>query len=62
MEKKSVPVLVRMPPALARKLEATAKSQHRSRNAEAVLRLADSFKKRLKSHGAMVEQSSARSN
>lgn len=44
MEKKPIPVLVRMPPALVRKLEATAKSQHRSRNTEACLRLADSFK------------------
>lgn len=45
MEKKPIPVLVRMPPALLRKLEAVAKAEHRSRNSEACLRLAKSFKK-----------------
>lgn len=44
MEKKPIPVLVRMPPSLVRKLEAEARAQHRSRNAEVCLRIADSFK------------------
>jgi Arc-like DNA binding dprotein len=45
MDKKAIPVLVRMPPALLRKLEAVAKTENRSRNREACLRLANSFKK-----------------
>ncbi len=45
MGKKPIPVLVRMPPALLRKLDAVAKTEHRSRNSEACLRLAKSFKK-----------------
>lgn len=44
-QRKPVPILVRLPPALLRKIERSATEGHRSRNAEAVRRLEESFKK-----------------
>lgn len=43
MEKKPVPVLVRMPPSLVKRLEQAAKKERRSRNTEACLRIEQSF-------------------
>lgn len=43
-QKKQVPILVRVPPALLKKLERSAKEGDRSRNAEAVRRLEASFR------------------
>ncbi|WP_367846437.1 Arc family DNA-binding protein [Rhodoferax sp. WC2427] len=42
--KTPVPALLRLPPPLLKKLDAAARSQSRSRNAEACLRLSESFK------------------
>lgn len=44
-EKKPIPILVRVSPALLKKLESAARSEQRTRNAEACRRLAESFKK-----------------
>lgn len=48
MKKKApapVPVLVRVPPVLLRKLDASRTAQGRSRTSELCIRLADSFKR-----------------
>jgi hypothetical protein len=42
--KKPVPILIRVPPALLKKIESAARSEQRTRNAEACRRLAESFK------------------
>lgn len=40
-----IPVLVRVPPILLKKLDAVSKAQGRSRTSEVCIRLAESFKR-----------------
>lgn len=45
MQQKSVPILLRLPPSLVKRIEASARAAERSRNSEARVRLAESFRK-----------------